>query len=345
MRGLQRLRDCLNSSKGWLLSLLGMDALFILFAWLAYPPHFKVLVYLMVLCSLVVTSIPLAFLYHRQKRCEAAFDAFELEPTEDNEAQLCRAVPATARTAVRKLGALLRASRAAQTETSLHLVDYEQYIEAWVHEVKTPLSLMTLILDNRTDEISPYVYQRLQHVHNRIQEDTEKILYFARLKAVHKDYVFEPLDLLVVCQAAIDEQQVLLNEAKFTVELDKIASCPLLSDYKGLAFILRQIISNSIKYAGVDNAQPKLRFEIDCDTATHSAVLRINDNGPGVPQADLPFIFDKGFTGGRGGRGGNATGMGLFLVQRMAHDLAIELETQSQPNEGLTISLHFPDAR
>ncbi len=88
-----------------------------------------------------------------------------------------------------------------------------------------------------------------------------------------------------------------------------------------------------------------LGFEAKYDKALDGIILNIRDNGPGVPPADLPFIFDKGFTGERGNYLGMATGMGLFLVQRMAQDLAIGLEAKTGPDSGLTISLIFPDVK
>jgi signal transduction histidine kinase len=184
----------------------------------------------------------------------------------------------------------------------------------------------------------------------------EKILYFARLEAVHKDYFLEPVVLPDACREAVEEQRALLDESGFSVEFvgegkqgDGSLSPAVISDRKGLAFILGQIIGNSIKYAGVSGMQPELRFEvlgdIDADADSDAIVLQISDNGPGVPQADLPFIFDKGFTGEQGNRPGHATGMGLYLAHRMARDLTIELDAHSKPGEGLTISLSFPSVK
>ncbi|GAB6172184.1 MAG: ATP-binding protein [Ruminiclostridium sp.] len=78
------------------------------------------------------------------------------------------------------------------------------------------------------------------------------------------------------------------------------------------------------------------------DETLDQIILNISDNGPGVPSADLPFIFDKGFTGEGGNYPGRATGMGLFLVRKMAQDLAIDIDAKSEPSLGLTISLIFP---
>jgi signal transduction histidine kinase len=95
-----------------------------------------------------------------------------------------------------------------------------------------------------------------------------------------------------------------------------------------------------VKYAGEGNTRPTLRFEVE--STSESVVLKIGDNGIGVSPVDLPFIFDKGFTGEQGNRPGRATGMGLFLVGKMARDLAIEPDARSEPGTGLEISLRFP---
>ena len=69
--------------------------------------------------------------------------------------------------------------------------------------------------------------------------------------------------------------------------------------------------------------------------------LYVLDNGPGIPEADLPFIFDKGFTGERGSMMSRSTGMGLYLARKMADDLSIELRAESTPGCGTAMILYF----
>lgn len=90
---------------------------------------------------------------------------------------------------------------------------------------------------------------------------------------------------------------------------------------------------------------PKLKFEVVHDEINDQIILHMSDNGPGVSAEDLLFIFDKGFTGGRGTYTRRATGMGLFLVSKMADDLAIELGAKSALDLELTISLIFPQVK
>lgn len=71
-------------------------------------------------------------------------------------------------------------------------------------------------------------------------------------------------------------------------------------------------------------------------------ILSIADNGLGIPEPDLPFIFDKGFTGERGSYLSRSTGMGLYLVRKMTEDLSIEITVQSELERGTTFNFIFP---
>jgi two-component system sensor histidine kinase GraS len=341
MKGKRLILACLDASKLWLILLLCTTVLFIFFAWLAYPESFKVLVGLMVVITLGMMLLPLAILLRSQKIIEDAFNDFISEPDREHEYALCQVTPMTHWPYIHQFGQLLRANQAAINDQIIQLADYERYIESWVHEIKTPLSLMTLVLDNRSDEMSPLVRQRMLQARDRMHGDVERILYFARLGAVHKDYLFEPLALLDACREAVEDHRTLLEESGFSVNFTG-KELEVVSDRKGLAFILGQIIGNSVKYAAQTERKPLLQFAVDNDEAADRIVLNISDNGPGVPSADLPFIFDKGFTGERGNCPGRATGMGLFLVRKMARDLAIGIDATSEPSLSLTISLSFP---
>lgn len=70
--------------------------------------------------------------------------------------------------------------------------------------------------------------------------------------------------------------------------------------------------------------------------------LSIKDNGTSIPLSDLPFVFDKGFTGDTGSYLSRSTGMGLYLVQKMATDLFITVELKNNSYGGTTVTLTFP---
>ena len=95
-----------------------------------------------------------------------------------------------------------------------------------------------------------------------------------------------------------------------------------------------------IDLGGVDGYAPVLTFSLESnDTAT---VLSIRDNGPGVRACDLPYVFEKGFTGDSGHEKNKATGMGLYLAREVAKDLGLTLTAASDWGAGFEIRVTFP---
>ncbi|WP_315115418.1 sensor histidine kinase [uncultured Clostridium sp.] len=344
MKWIKQIYDCLYSYKQWFLMLMATTILFSFLAWLAYPETFKVLVGLMIVFTLAMISVSVFIIIRKQKIIEEAFQDFLLEANETNEEILCRASPKSHWSYIHRMGSVIRAYQSELNDQVIELGDYENYIEGWVHEIKKPLSLMTLVLDNRTDEMSPLVRQRMLHIKEQMLGDVEQILYFARLGAIHKDYIFDSINLLAFCKQTIEDYQTLLDESSFQIQFIG-EEMEVFSDRKGLAFILGQIITNSTKHISQNEDISILKFETFYDKVRDKAILNISDNGPGVSEEDLPFIFDKGFTGMRGAYTRQATGMGLFLVSKMAYDLAIQLDVKSEFGSGLIISLIFPNVK
>ena len=249
MRKLRTLLTYISSNRIWLVTLACLELFFVFLAWFAYPENFLSLVGLMIFVSLAALILPLVISSYKRKKIDIAFRCFLLEPDDRNEYLLCESVPASMRPYLRELGQHLRTQQEYGKEQKLKIADYENYIEKWAHEIKKPLSLMTLLLDNRKGEMSPLVHTRMLYVRDYARQSVEQILYFSRLGAVHKDYCFEQLSVLETCREAVEDNFSLLEEAGFSVVYtgdDRSA----VSDKKGFMFILGQIISNSVKYAG-----------------------------------------------------------------------------------------------
>lgn len=326
---MKRFFQHLYDARVWIISQFILTAFFIFLAWLAYPETFTVLIFVMVFMSGFLLLIPIGYLMRKEKVVKKAFLKFVTEPLLENEEYLARLVSKSNGRVIQQLGEILRHKEDQLTQQALEVFDYETYIEEWVHEIKKPLSLLTLILDNRSDEMSTLVQQRTAHARNEIQNDVEKILYFSRLRTVHRDYFFERIKLRAVCEEAIGENASLIAESNLAIRFEG-GDAVVISDRRSLLFILAQLIHNSAKYAG-KGAHLCVRIE-----EKEAIILTFHDNGPGISEWDLPFIFDKGFTGGRA----KATGMGLYLAQRLAKDLNIELIAKTQ--SGFSISIVFP---
>ena len=101
---------------------------------------------------------------------------------------------------------------------------------------------------------------------------------------------------------------------------------------------------NVVSWAGWNmNRYPELKWFSIADSADNEQIsLSMKDNGTSIPLSDLPFVFDKGFTGDTGSYLSRSTGMGLYLVQKMATDLSITVELKNNSCGGTTVTLTFP---
>lgn len=217
--------------------------------------------------------------------------------------------------------------------------EYEDYIEGWAHEIKMPLSLMTLVLENRYNDMTPAVYTKMNYIDHKMQDYVTQILYYARLKAAHKDYVMEPVTLCDFCGELLEEYADYTTENAIRLR-NLVGTEQVYTDRKGLHFMLGQILNNACKYA--DPHKEESYIEISSHNEKDRIWLQVKDNGVGAKEYELPFLFDKGFTGKTITDAGKATGIGLYLVSRMANDLSLLLEVEAVSGKGFTIRIGFP---
>ena len=189
----------------WLGLLLGVDALAALLLWLADARAFAAMTAVIVLATVFLFAGVCAVLCARSKRREQAFTAFLTTPDAAHEQALCRLLsPAESRSA-HLLGETLRAQQQTIAQLQAQMDDYENYVELWAHEVKTPLALLTLVLDNRRDALPEAVGFKLDYVRNRMQAFIDQMLYYARLRGARRDYRFERLALRSCIDEVLDD--------------------------------------------------------------------------------------------------------------------------------------------
>lgn len=320
----------------WLLLLLGIDLFAALLLWLADVQAFYALLVVIVLVTVLLFTLVCGVLIHWERKKEQAFLTFLYNPDEYHEELLLETVSVAQREYIRELGKTLRDKQLAYTELQTQLSDYEEYVESWAHETKTPLSLLTLLLDNRRDELSPVVSFKLDYIRNRMQESVDQMLFYARVKSTRKDYLFEHIYIQMCIEDVLDDYRPLLDEKQFQIQFC-LSDDTVYTDRRGLYFLLGQIISNSIKYCGEG---PELCFSSFQRDGCY--VLSIKDNGVGVRSCDLPYIFEKGFTGDSGENRKKATGMGLYLAKEIAEGLNIILSANSEWGNGFEMQIAFP---
>ena len=205
-------------------------------------------------------------------------------------------------------------------------LSFREYIEMWVHETKLPVASLQLMCHN--DGNTRYAEQL-----RRIDDSIESVLYYARSENAEKDYIIKPVLLKrVVGDAAVRNRSDLQEHGvSLTAEgLDK----EVMTDGKWLSFIIGQLMANSIKY-GADE------IRITAEENDDSTVLHFRDNGIGIPESDMPYIFEKSFTGENGRNGRHSTGMGLYIVKNLCGKLGHSVSAESIQGEYTELNIVF----
>lgn len=213
---------------------------------------------------------------------------------------------------------------------------YQEYIEMWVHEIKTPIASAKLIAENHKDPITRSMAEEI----DKIEIFVEQVLFYSKSNTTEKDYIIKTLSL----QRSVN--QVIKKYASAFISLPIQLSLADLdytvySDSKWLEFILSQILGNSIKYLNKEEKKIKIFATEDAGCIC----LHIEDNGIGIVASDLSRVFDKGFTGENGRIYGKSTGMGLYLCKKLCLKLGLDLTLSSIHTEGTSVTLIFPKSK
>jgi len=215
--------------------------------------------------------------------------------------------------------------------------DYREYIESWVHEIKTPITGIALICENRRrhEAVTQENLREISLENQKIENCVDKVLYYARMENVYKDFLIQKTDLQKTAEEVLEKNRLLL--IRHQVRAEVCCGDMVYTDGKWISFILNQMIGNSVKYRSESPV-----FLIYTEREKDGVRLTIEDNGVGILPEELSRIFEKGFTGSNGRSHKQATGMGLYLCKRLCERLEIGLSAQSQPGRGTKMTLDFP---
>jgi len=211
--------------------------------------------------------------------------------------------------------------------------EYREYIEMWVHEIKTPIASSKLLIENNTNEVTRKIDTQMDRIENYV----EQVLYYSRSDEVGKDYIIKKVGLSKLVKDVIKRNQRDFISKRISLQLGDLDEI-IYSDTKWVEFILNQIIGNAIKYSkGKDD-----KIEIYLKKISSAVILTIKDHGVGIIERDLNRVFEKGFTGENGRKFGKSTGIGLYLCKKLTDKLGLGLQVQSEENVGTEISIIFP---
>ena len=207
--------------------------------------------------------------------------------------------------------------------------DMIDYYTMWVHQIKTPISALKLLIQTSESEISSDLSSELF----KIEQYVEMVLSYIRLGSNENDFVIKEYDLDNIVRQAIRKYAPLFIRKKINLDFQP-TTYKVLTDEKWLVFVIEQLLSNAIKYTN------KGKISI---YPLEDKKLVIEDTGIGISKEDIPRIFDKGFTGYNGRTDKKATGLGLYLckniLDKLSHKISIESEVGVKTNVILDLSM------
>ncbi|MBR2834214.1 MAG: sensor histidine kinase [Coriobacteriales bacterium] len=214
--------------------------------------------------------------------------------------------------------------------------EHREFVEGWVHGIKAPLASCSLIAERVNEPERSQLRLELDKVGKKV----DAALWYARSDCANQDYAIHEVTLAEI------PRKVCRDNARFLIEQDCIPeiaideSLKVFTDKKQAVFIVSQLVENAAKYGA-----HHLRFTAEqngSDQDSGYIVLRVEDDGRGIPAEDVSRVFERGFTGTRGREGAASTGMGLYLAARLCEQLGLGLSISSVDGEGTCASVKFP---
>ncbi len=226
------------------------------------------------------------------------------------------------------------------------------FFSQWVHNMKTPVSILSLILqkfereseqeleNEDREQINEFI-SAIREENIKLRNGLENLLNILRMDEFAKDYEPEAVDLLVLLKEIINAKKSLFiyNNVfpKIVSGEDKII---VLTDEKWNGFMLDQLINNAVKYSKVEGERKTLKFIIN--RIGDKIQLKIIDEGIGINKNDLNRVFEPFFTGENGRKYKDSSGIGLYMCSLIANNLNHNLEIESQYGVGTTVIVTYP---
>lgn len=228
--------------------------------------------------------------------------------------------------------------------------EMKDYYAKWVHQIKTPIAGLQLLLQMERseleeaelkDEIAEELYvKQLQNVTDieeelfRIEEYVGMALQYQRVNSTENDYILKQISLDTVIREVIHKYAKTMIRRKILMQYEK-TEVTVISDEKWLAFVLEQLLSNAVKYMSEGELTIEVREE------PQHIWLEIRDTGIGIRSEDIPRVFEKGYTGFNGHEDKRSTGIGLYLCREVLQKLGHTIQIQSKLGVGTNVKVGF----
>ncbi|RGM65971.1 sensor histidine kinase [Agathobacter rectalis] len=328
----------------WILMIVTMSCIHLLYMYLIGARKQDV-VYAAVLDAMIIIITVLAGFLGYSSKVKALSNALE-RPVEE-QAQLPEAADDVEMLYHRLLENQSIARSESESSAAIRQSQMRDYYSMWVHQIKTPISAMKLLLEAEREELGQLIcddeqsqcllsdnMDSFEDELFRIEEYVSMALQYQRVSSTENDFVLEKVSVDGVIRDTIKKYAKIMIRRHIGMNYSGTVQ-EVYTDGKWLAFILEQLLSNAIKYTPqgvvtIETAEEKDRF-----------FITIKDTGIGIKAEDLPRVFEKGYTGYNGHADKKATGIGLYLCRQMADKLGHTIRMESEIGKGTKVWIGF----
>lgn len=208
------------------------------------------------------------------------------------------------------------------------------FMDRWVHQMKTPLSVIDLMAEDLDEPESSSMREETE----RMKLGLHTILYMARLRTIEQDFHVKPVILAEIVQEVNQEnKRFYIRNQVYPKLQQQREDITVQTDEKWLFFIISQLVNNAVKYS----IGKSKKVIISLSEKRGSAILEVRDFGIGIPKSDEKRIFNAFYTGESGRKYRESTGMGLYLIKKVADYLEHEIELETEVDKGTTFRIIF----
>ncbi|MGD6830581.1 sensor histidine kinase [Sutcliffiella halmapala] len=214
------------------------------------------------------------------------------------------------------------------------------FLSHWMHHLKTPVSVMELMLQNEKEtEDNTAVLEKIKLENRRLHTSIEQGLTMIRMDSFENDLEVQGVDLLQSLRKIINSRksELIYHSIFPAIECEEASS--IITDPKWNEVMLDQIISNAIKYSSLKKGSKKLRLVVEKEGT--DTLLSIIDEGAGIPSYDVERIFEPFFTGENGRTFRNSSGIGLYLCRKIADKLNHTISIKSEVTKGTKVTIRY----
>jgi signal transduction histidine kinase len=212
-----------------------------------------------------------------------------------------------------------------------------EFIANASHELKTPLTALSgyleMLEDEEDERVRSEFLKDMRSQTERLQSLARTLLDLSRLDANATTFRTEEVDLEDLLHAL--RRDFGYTGRPMSVSADE--DVPLVvTDPTQLHRMLAILLDNALKYSGEDAP-----VDLNLSREDGHAVVSVTDRGCGIPEAEIPHIFDR-FYRAQGSSRADGTGLGLALAREITDHLGGEIRVQSHPGAGSTFSVALP---